>query len=453
MLPEARKGLMDTLLGIDLGTSAIKGVLLASDGRILARERKATELIRPRPGYVEFSSERSYELLGEVIRSLILAASGSKVRAIALSGATGNTLLLDRNGVPLANAINWMDARAADDLRVDPAGITPAEIYRTVGWPYFRGFPLVELAWLKQNRPDLFDRAAMAAMNITYLYHRLTGRYGMDHSTATTFYLQDQVKRAWHKPFLTWLGLRTEQLPVLLPSGTVLGTVTARSAKDTRLPEGAAVVMGAFDHPSAARGCGALRPGKALLSCGTSWVGFYPVADREIALSQNMLADPFLSPAGPWGAMFSLPRIGEKVQEFVARTFAAESSMSARYAKFNETAGRSPPGAGDSCRALMENIALDTKAKMDSLRLAGLRYDRIVMVGGPAESPVWTQILADTIGVEIVLTEAGAYAGALGAAILAGIGTRIFADETDGFARIRRSDRVVRPGSGRTISE
>lgn len=436
------------LIGIDLGTSAIKGVLLGADGRILAKERRATELLRPRPGWVEFSPERCYELLGEVIRALVRAApADARVAALALSGATGNALLMDSRGNPLGNAISWMDTRALEDPKVDPADIPPEEVHRVAGWPYFRGFPLVQLAWLKQNRPEIFDKAAVAAMNITYLYHCLTGRYGMDYSTASTFYLQDQVKRQWYPPFLKWLGLSEDRLPALLPSGSLLGGITAQAAAETGLPEGTAVVLGAFDHPSAARGVGVLKPGEALLSCGTSWVGFYPVADRELPLSQNMLVDPFLSAQGPWGAIFSLPRVGEKVHDFVCQTFAGEPSMAERYARFNETAGRAPRGSSDPSRSLMESIARDMKAKVTALSKAGLKADRLTMVGGPTESKVWTEILADELGLEILLPESGAFAGALGAALLAGIGTGLFADEASGFARIRDRARRVEPGA------
>jgi sugar (pentulose or hexulose) kinase len=188
-----------------------------------------------------------------------------------------------------------------------------------------------------------------------------------------------------------------------------------------------------------------LKSGDVLLSCGTSWVGFYPVADREAALSQKMLVDPFLSPAGPWGAMFSLSRVGEKVQEFVDRTFADESSAAARFARFNEVAARSPRGSSEPCRALMEQIVGDMKARMDSLAKAGLAARRLVMVGGPTEGKAWTRILADTLGLDLALPEAGAYAGALGAAILAGIGTGLFKDEAAGFAKVRSGERIVRP--------
>lgn len=437
---------METLIGIDLGTSATKGVLLAADGRILARERRPTELIRPRPDWVEFSSPRCHEILCEVIQSLLKSAPrDSRVTALALSGATGNALLMDQQGEPLGNAINWMDTRSANDPAVDPVGLSPAEIYRTVGWPYFRGFPLVQLTWLKRNQPERFRRASMVAMNITYLYHRLCGKFGMDHSTASTFYLQDQVKRQWHKPLLDLLELDETRLPQLLPSASILGGITRKAAQETGLQEGTAVVLGSFDHPSAARGVGVLTPGEVLLSCGTSWVGFYPVRDRELTLSQTMLSDPFLSPAGPWGAIFSLPCVGSKVEDFVTRTFPSEPSMAARYARFNEAASRAARGSSDPCRSIMESIARDMKARVESLSQAGLMANRLVMVGGPTESDVWIAILADELGLEISLPETGAFAGALGAAIMAGIGRNLFANEAEAFSRLSCKVRIQRP--------
>lgn len=390
----------ECFVGVDLGTSSIKAVLADADGRILSKARRATELLRPQAGFVEFSSTRCYALLCEVVRDL----GGVDVKGLVLSGATGNTLLMDAKGNPLHNAISWMDGRAEKDAELDPGG----DVYRIVGWPWFRGFPLAHMAWLRKNKPEVWAKASMHAMNITYLYHRLTGKWGMDHSTATTFYLQDQEKRRWHKPFLDFLGLTEKQLPKLLPSGALLGRLSEQASAETGLPDYCSVFLGSFDHPSAARGCGILKPGDVLLSCGTSWVGFYPVAERETALAQNLLVDPFLSPSGPWGAIFSLPRVGEEVQAFVEKNFAG------RYALFNRAAESPGPS-----RDLMERIASGTKAKMDALADAGMKAQRIMMVGGPSESPVWPGILREMTGLQIEIPEAGSYAGALGAAMLA----------------------------------
>lgn len=415
---------MACCIGLDLGTSAIKGVLLSSGGEVIAVARQATEILRPQTGRVEMDSVRFYGILCRVIRELVPAAKGEPVAALALSGATGNTLLLDDTGAPLRNAIHWMDMRAADEPSCEPPAAIASEVYHVSGWPGFRGFPLAHLSWLKRHEPENYKRASRVGMNITYQFLRLCGAWAMDYSTATTFYLQNQVDRRWHQPYLDWLELKKEQLPELLPSGSVIGRVSEQAASETALSTDAAVVLGAFDHPSAARGVVVTAPGDVLLSCGTSWVGFYPVKDRALALSQKMLIDPFLAPRGPWGAMFSLPRVGEEVQAFVDRTFEGEASPAARYALFNAAAAASAKGSGEPCRALMERISENMATRMRELAQAGLLAGRIFMVGGPSESPVWPDILREATGLDIAIPKNGAYAGALGAAFMAAAGIR-----------------------------
>ncbi len=409
---------MDAFIGIDLGTSGIKAVLSDAAGGILAREHRATELLRPAPGLVEFSAPRCYQLLCEVTRALAARApAGSRVKAIALSGATGNTLLMDAQGEPIGNAISWMDSRAEKDPACDPPGTSAAEIHRIVGWPWGRGFPLAHLAWLKKHNRPAWERATIYAMNITYLYHRLTGKWGMDHSTATTFYLQDQEKRQWHPPFLDFLGLTENNLPELMASGATLGRLTGGAAVETGLSTDTAVVLGSFDHPSAARGCAVLEPGDLLLSCGTSWVGYYPIMERKKAIELGLLVDPFLSPGGPWGALFALTRAGETVDAFVNERYRAEKDWSARLAAFNREAASDRTGPA---YAVMADIAQRTADRIRQLAASGLKAHRIAMVGGPAHSPVWPDILRKVTGLTIGLPGIGSYAGALGAALLAG---------------------------------
>ena len=147
---------------------------------------------------------------------------------------------------------------------------------------------------------------------------------------------------------------RSPPSPRSAPSGTALGALTARAAADTGLPPDTLVVLGAFDHPCAARGTGTLEPGDLLLSCGTSWVGFYPLRDRALAVAQKLLVDPFLQPAGPWGAMFALTAIGATIDEYLDRLVLAPGEPAARRVEiFNAAAAAAPPGAGglflDTC--------------------------------------------------------------------------------------------------------
>ncbi len=412
-------------IGIDLGTSGIKGALRSGTGEVLATVTRATELDRPRAGEVVFSSDRCYEILCDVVKTLVKAGAGQKIRAISLSGATGDTLLLSREGRPLLPTMHWMDIRSADDAAIDPPGMTAADVYQTSGWPWFRGFPLAHLAWLKIHQGAVYKQAHRVGMNLTYQYFKLCGAWAMDPSTATTFYLQDQQHQKWHQPYLDWLELKAEQLPELLPSGTCVGHISAKTAVETGLPEGCSVVLGAFDHPSAARGAGVTQVGEFLLSLGTSWVGFYPVAERALALGQNMLVDPFLSGEhGAWGAMFALGKSGERLNETFLSTYPDAACAEARYAQIEHDLYQVMNGtAPENAATLMIRDLVETMHhKMDAFSRQGLPVERVVLVGGPSANQAIVDLFKKIMGKQILVAPSAGHSGAVGAAGLAAKG-------------------------------
>ena len=431
------------LIGLDLGTSAIKGVLMSADGRVISREKEATEYMKAPGGVVQFDAEGFYQRTARVIRRLISALpDGGTVSGISMASASGNTVLTDKAGNPLYPAISWLDERVPDEMERVFGKLDPAQVHRLVGWPLIPSFPLAHLSWLKVHEPRLLESAAKVCMSTDYLNFRLTGCWGIDPSTATTFYLQDQEQSRWHTPFLHALGLTENQLPPILPSGAVLGGVTEKAAQDTGLKEGTPVILGSFDHPCAARGSGVLREGQMLLSCGTSWVGFYPLRDRNIALKQKMLIDPFLRNERLWGTMFSLSAVATHVDEYICRYLSDKPN---RYAEFDRLASAAPAGAGgllinpmamdksvdtgqhsreEIARAIMEGVAYLLKSRIETMSEAGIQASSLTMVGGPSETYPWPQIVCDVLFMELTVVN-GSCAGAAGAAILAGIGAGI----------------------------
>lgn len=407
---------MTETIGIDLGSSAIKGVLLGENGRILATATRPTELQCPAPGEVVFSSSRCYELICEVLKTL--AAQATRLGAVAISGATGDTVLLDASGHPLLPTMHWMDARSSADPSVDPPQMTASQIHQVSGWPWSRTFPLAHLAWLKTHAADAYRQAARVGMNLTYQYFRLCGEWVVDPSTATTFYLQDQENQRWYPPYLNWLGLQEDQLPEILPSGHSVGTISSAVAGETGLPEGCQVVLGAFDHPSAARGTGVLDPGDLLLSLGTSWVGFCPIQNRDLALKQKMLVDPFLSgEQGPWGGMFSLTKAGEKLNQALLSVYPDCTSPADRYSLFEQDLR-----AADRSNAATQMIhdLVNSLHKMTSeFARQGIPAERIVLVGGPSPNPAIADIIHEVFGQPVEVAPSSAHAGAAGAARLA----------------------------------
>jgi sugar (pentulose or hexulose) kinase len=434
-----------TLIGLDLGTSAIKGVLVGRDGAVLAEASVETALLKPCEGWVEADAEELYRRACGVIRRLTDAAP-APVAALAMSAASGNTLLADAAGAPLTPVINWMDQRAVQDPPPALEGLDPAEVHAVTGWPWLSMFPLAHLAWLAHHRPEAYQAAGRYAMDTDWLVHRLTGLWRMDRSTATTSYLVDQASGAFHEPYLRRLGIGDDRLSSLVDPGMPLGPVTPEAADATGLPAGALVVAGSFDHPSAARGVGTLEPGDLLLSCGTSWVGLTPCARRGPLLEAGLLCDPFVSASGgPWAGMFSVTGIGRQIDWYIDHLIAP--GRTDRLALFNEAAASAPSGAGGlkidlrlppepidadvACisRAVMEGAASLLSEKLLALRPYGMEFRRAVMVGGPSASPIWPGILAEAA--QISITVGGRSAGARGAAVLAGIGAGWYSDEAE----------------------
>jgi len=426
-------------IGLDLGTTALKGVLMARDGRVLHTAERPVNYRHPAPERIELDPQEHWLAAAGIIRELAVPAPGP-VLALALSAASGNTLLTDADGHPLTPIINWMDQRCAGHPPPALDGLTVDDVRRVTGWPCLDTFPLAHLAWLKENEPSLFCAAERACMNTDWLNFRLTGQWVMDTSTATTFHLQHQVARQWHQPYLDRLGLRESQLSRLVGSGVVAGPVCAAAAAATGLTTDTLVVTGCFDHPAGALASGILEPGRLMLSCGTSWVGFTPLTDRQAVLDAGMLCDPFLTDrGGPWGGIFSVPAIGPVINWYVDNLIAPGEKQPLQI--FDELAAQAPPGAGGLVidplappkpvkgdralisRAVMEGAARALRAKLEALKRHGLSFDRAVLIGGPGRSPVWPGIIAEITG--LALSVGSPHAGATGAAMLAATATGI----------------------------
>ena len=428
------------LIGLDLGTTNIKGVLVSHEGKIVKETSSSVEYDRKPGNIFEYDAYDFYKETASVIKKLAI----DDITGLCMVSASGNTVLLDESMSPLRPAINWMDKRFAAEA--DEVLKNPYDLYEITGWQFFNSFPLAHLSWLKLNEPHNFKQSHRICMITDYVNYMLTGEYKTNPSTATTFYLQDQEKRRWDAGILSKLGIREDQLPEIIPSGSRIGEISEKASQFTGLKPGTPVIAGSFDHPGAARGLGILEEGSLLLSCGTSWVGFYPSNSRDKLISLEMLVDPFVSEKGCWAGMFSLPKIGNNIDILIKKWI---SDKDDRYMEFNKLAEMAESGADglvinpmedaqkdlsaykkeDICRAVMEGTALLMKEKMDFFSRNGLLTNRIVMAGGPTRSNLWMDILCDILGVGI--STGGSHAGALGAAVMAGIGTGIYKDETD----------------------
>lgn len=450
---------MKYLIGIDIGTSSAKGVLMTTDGQVVDSAKATFQYQTQENGAVELEPKEYLASCFQAIKELAAKAKDGTILGICASSASGNLILLDRENKPLTNIISWQDKRVAEEARELLPDLNDAEFYRQIGWPFgYKIFPLAQLCYMKKHKPELIENCSMAAMSTEYLYHALTGKWGISTSAGTTFFLIDQEKKTYIQPLLTTLGISESQLPPIMDCGVVLGNVQEEVTKQCGLPKGTPVVLGSFDHPSAARGVGVLQEGELLLSCGTSWVAFFPIKDRDKGIGARTLVDPFLTPNGCYGVMSSVASLSGRLKLYVNRYI--DDSHQA-FNKLSELARKSQPGANglqinpldepdddnikayskeDIARAIMEGTVELLRQKLELLAEKGISAKTAVMVGGPSEDPYWIELIENMCNISVKVIH-GAYAGAVGAAVIAGIGIGEYENEEMAHKRFQENER------------
>lgn len=447
---------MGYLIGLDMGTSSVKAILMTTDGKVQKVARGVFNYTRFPNGGIEISAEEYSRVCIRAIKELADSADGDVI-GICASSASGNLLVLDKQNKPMTGIINWQDKRVGNEAREVLGDIDVDALYRQIGWRFgFKTFPLAQLCYIKKHQPEIIENCGMVCMSTEYLYWRLTGKWGISTSAGTPFFFIDQVKGAYIQELLDVLGIDESKMPPVMGAGEMLGSITKEMAEVTGLNEGTPVVLGTFDHPSAARGVGVLNEGELLLSCGTSWVAFFPVEDREKAINAKILVDPFLSTKGGcWGCMTSVSSISQRIWLYVS--IYIDDSENA-FPTLSSLAAKCEPGAGglrinpkeepddkeilsyskeQIARAIMEGTVNLLKERLDNLKGQGISAKSAVMVGGPSEDPMWIRLIEEMCGISVKVIH-GQYAGAVGAATLAGIGAGLYIVEDGVYYNVVR---------------
>jgi len=443
------------LIGLDIGTSSVKGVLMTTDGKVVKKAHEGFDYTLRENNVVEIPAPLFLDACLDAIKSLSEGTDG-EILSICASSASGNLVVLDKDGAPSTPVINWQDKRVTTEAREILGDMDLDAFYREIGWPFgYNAFPLAQLCYIKKHDPEILENCGKVAMSTEYLYYALTGKWGISSSAGTTFYLIDQKKGEYIKPLLEKLEIDEDKLPPIMKCGEVLGGVREEISERIGVKAGVPVVLGSFDHPSAARGVGVLEEGQLLLSCGTSWVAFFPINSREKIEKAKTLIDPFLSgEGGPWATMASVASLSLRIKLYVNR-YIDDSADAFRL--FAEYASKSELGAGGLvinprddfdderilkykkehiARAIMEGTVKLLKERLDLLKEKGISADSAVMVGGPSENPMWIEVIKEICGIPVKVIH-GEVAGSVGACVLGGIGVGIYKDEKDALEKMK----------------
>lgn len=445
---------MNCFIGLDIGTSAVKGVALSQDGKVLA---EASGAFRYKKDDNSSLLEPSHfvQVCCDVIKKLSAGVgSDYQIAAICPCGASGNLVFLDAEMKPITDIIGWQSSIEEEELSAYYTEEDKNRVYQTVGWPAINSFPVAYFPWIRQNRPDILERSSRICMSVEYLNFKLTGKWGIAPSMGTPFYLMDQEKGVYAPTTLAKFGISEEKLPPIYDKGTVLGTVTSTTAESLGLSEDTVIVLGSFDHPSCATGAGVYECDEVLLSCGTSWVEFFPVESRERAIATGFLVDRYMLDGAPYCVMSSIASLSVKIDALKDRYLKGAS-----YAEVDALASSSEKGCGglefdftdadftkaEGCerrhiaRAIYESAARLLSKNFAEAEEKGLCTSKVTMVGGITNSRVCMQIIADTIQKDIKVVN-GVLSGAAGAAMLAGIGAKVFRNEKDAFSKMNFSE-------------
>ncbi|TAK02167.1 MAG: hypothetical protein EPO36_03040 [Chloroflexota bacterium] len=447
----SRRGSQRLVLGVDLGSSSAKAVLVTDDGTILARAAVPQHVSRPAPDAAEQAPEGWWTALRELVAATLGTlpeASRGRLAAVSISGHYPTLLLADGRGDPLAPAMLYGDRRA--DAEVDRAATLGGEALAGDEW-------LPKLLWLQREAPDLLRQTKMVFNPHDHLAFRLTGERGLDHRSARrTGGLLDISRLTWRRDLCATISLDPAALPPLRRAGEVLGHVTPGASADSGLPRGTAVVVGLGDTPAELLGAGVVHPGEVLLYYGTTTsvdvcshdFQAYLVDPSPIAewAPYHEVAYAVIGPALPWVAGGIEPANGEdrasKIERLDRAALALEPRVDGPYVVPNFLAHVRPgtpirrpaiigldanQGRADLHRALLESFGFIARAGLEAAGV-DLASAHFVATGGGAQSDTWRQVVSDVVG---VAQEWRPWAdGALGSAELAAwgaLGADIFA--------------------------
>lgn len=472
---------MRHVMGIDLGTSSLKAVLLREDGTVAATAAHAYPIAVPRPGWAEQSPDDWWQAARAAIATLLHgdSAGADTISAIAVGGQMHGTVLLDRTGVPLRPAVIWPDQRTVAEAHSAEQALDARGLLERLGGGVAAGFMLATLLWCRAHEPTLWRHAALALLPKDYLRYRFTGVAAAEPSDGSGIPLVDLRSREWCRPALAALDLPAQLFPPLVTSTSVAGTVTSDVAAATGLRAGTPVYAGGSDQALAALGAGVVSPGTLLLSISTGGQLVTPLLHplpapvRGLHTLCHALPDTYLALSATLGAGLSLRWLREVV--FDDRADGSE-------ARLMDLAAAAPPGAGGLlflpylsgeraplldaeasgafvglrldhgrphlARAVLEGVAFSLRHAYEPLQAAGVRATRLVLAGGAARSPLIRAIVADVLAQEVTplqITDQSA----LGAALLAAAGVGFFPDLLAACAAVVRYEPPVTPDPAR----
>ena len=460
---------MKHYIGVDLGTSAVKLLLMDQEGTVEKIVSREYPLYFPHPGWSEQNPEDWWDQTKEGIRELIRGIAPEDVAGISFGGQMHGLVILDSQDRVIRPAILWNDGRTGKQTEYLNTVVGKETLSACTANIAFAGFTAPKLLWVREEEPENFARISKIMLPKDYIAYRLTGVHSTDYSDASGMLLLDVEHRCWSAPMLKICGVSQEQMPRLFESYETVGYVKPEVAGELGITGICRVAAGAGDNAAAAVGTGTVGEGKCNISLGTSGTIFissdtfrvdshnalhaFAHADGHYHLMGCMLSaascnkwwmDEILGTADYEGEQAAIGNLGENHVYFLPYLMGERSPHNDPDARGTFIGLTMDTTRQDMTQAVLEGVAFALRDSFEVARSLGISIGRSKICGGGAKSPLWRKIIANVLNirVDILKTEEGP---ALGGAMLAAVADGAFSSVEEAAERLVQVVDTVEP--------
>ena len=432
-------------IGVDLGTSAVKLLLMDGEGKIQKIVSKEYPIFFPHPGWSEQKPEDWFTQTMEGIKELIAEADKSQIAGISFGGQMHGLVILDEEDQVIRPALLWNDGRTYEECDYLNNEIGKDKLSEYTANISFTGFTAPKILWVKNKEPENFARISKIMLPKDYIAYRLTGVHCTDMSDASGMLLLDVKNRKWSKEMCEICGISEEMLPKLFESYESVGTVTEEIAEELGIPSTVKVAAGAGDNAAAAVGTGTVGEGMCNISLGTSGTIF--ISSKKFGVDKFNALHAFAHADGYYhlmGCMLSAASCNKWWMEDIIGTnaYADEQKEITKLGEnhvyflpylMGERSPHNNPNArgtfigmtmdttrADMTQAVLEGVAFALRDSLEVAKSLGIQLERTKICGGGAKSPLWKEMIANILNlkVDVIESEEGP---ALGGAMLAAV--------------------------------
>lgn len=456
-------------IGIDLGTSAVKLLLMEGNGKIVRVTSREYPLYFPHPGWSQQNPEDWYKQSMDGLCELLDGIDKSRVAGISFGGQMHGLVVLDENDQVIRPAILWNDGRTFRENDYLNQVIGKEKLSEYTANISFTGFTAPKILWIKNNEPENFARIKKIMLPKDYLAYRLTGVHCTDVSDASGMLLFDVKNRCWSEEMCEICGVHKEQLAKVYESYETVGTLLPEIAQKLGLPETVKVAAGAGDNAAAAVGTGTVGNGQCNISLGTSGTIF--ISSDQFAVDKNNALHAFAHADGHYhlmGCMLSAASCNKWWMDEIIGTkdYGAEQAAITKLGEnhvyflpylMGERSPHNDPDArgtfigmtmdtsrADMTQAVLEGVAFALRDSFEIAKSLGIQIDRTKICGGGAKSLLWKKIIANVLNVKVDVPETEEGPG-YGAAILAAVACSEYASVEEAAQKLLKVVDTVEP--------